>query len=406
MTRWMPELIAFILLCTLTGCVESPRVTGPPNPPLTVEATTSSRPDETLLSERIETACDELGRPLLARLAVEKKLAVLPLVDSDGGQRRLGALIADQITAQFVERGRSVVDRTHLNKLLSEIDLQLALTADPNTLQRAGQISGADVLIVGRTTDTGREVLLSMRAIDVTGRAGVVLGATGNVSLPREKLGRLMWYVRRPHAPNATGELPPLAVRCELISPSGKGDVRLDHGTTVRSGQKFKIRIHPNSDCWVYVLLYDTQGAASVLFPHEQIGLSNRVRGGVSYEFPIAAKWYWFDDKPGTETFYLVASYTPLKNLDRILAEMQQAGERDARLATAARKEIDTVIVRGMVPSGGPDYQPKGYRIAARTVGGVVDVGWGSPMPGGADKPDNVVEGYATVVKKLTLEHR
>ncbi len=27
-------------------------------------------------------------------------------------------------------------------------------------------------------------------------------------------------------------------------------------------------------------------------------------------------------------------------------------------------------------------------------------------MPGGADKPDNVVEGYATVVKKLTLEHR
>ncbi len=331
-------------------------------------------------------ACDELVTPLLGRLAVEKKLAVLPLVDSDGGQRRLGALIADQITAQFVERGRSLVDRTHLNKLLSEIDLQLALTADPNTLQRAANLSGADVLIVGRTIDTGREVLLSVKAIDVTGRAGIVLGATGNVSLPREKLGRLMWYVRRPHTPHATGELPPLALRCELISPSEKGDVRLDHGATVRSGQKFKIRILPNSDCWVYVLLYDSEGAASVLFPHQQIGLSNRVRGGVSYEFPAAAKWYWFDDKPGTETFYVVASYTPLKDLDRILAEMRDAGGRDVRLATAARKEIDTVITRGTVASGGSRYEPKGYRIGPRGVGGVVDVGWGSRMRGGAGR--------------------
>lgn len=200
--------------------------------------------------------------------------------------------------------------------------------------------------------------------------------------------------------------MPPLALRYELVSPARNGDIRLGDGATVRSGQKFNIRIQPNSDCRLYVLLYGSQGAAGVLFPHKKIALSNRARGGVSYEVPEAAKWYWFDNKPGKETFYIVAAYTPLKNLDEILARMQAASKPSARLAAAARKEIDTVVTRGMSARGGSAYRPKGYRIADRGVGGVVDLGWGPRTHAATDKTDNVVEGYATVVKKVTLNHR
>ena len=405
MTGRAVALIALVLTWTLAGCTEPPGVAAAPKPASATKPA-PAQPPEPSLAERIETACGELLRPLLARLPAERKLAVLPLVDSDGGQRRLGGLMAEGIETQLVKQGRSLIDRAHLNKLLAEIDLQLALTADAKTLRRAGQVSGADVLIVGRTIDAGREVLLSARAIDVTGRTGGVLAAARSVPLPRAKLGRLMWYVRRPQTAHAAGELPPLALRYELVSPGRNGDVRLDDGATVRSGQKFKIRIQPNSDCWLYVLLYDSQGAAGVLFPHRKIGLSNRARGGVSYEVPEAAKWYWFDDKPGTETFYVVAAYTPLKDLDQILAKMQAAGGPNVRLAAAARKEIDTAITRGMAARGGAKYRPKGYRIAGRGVGGVVDLGWGPRRPAATDKTDNVVEGYATVVKKVTLNHR
>ncbi len=379
MTGRAAAIVVFILMWTLAGCAESPGVAPGPKPVALQPA--PAPPPETSLAQRIEEACRKLARPLLARVPAEKKLAVLPLVDSDGGQRRLGGLMAEGIEAQFAKHGRSLVDRTQLNELLAEIDLQLALTADAKTLQRAGLLSGADVLIVGRTIDTGSEVLLRARALDVTARAGHVLATTANVSMPRAKLGRLMWYVRRPAAAGATGELPPLALRYELVSPARGGEVCLGDGATVRSGQKFKIRVQPNSDCCLYVLLYDSRGAASVLFPHRKIGLSNRARGGVSYEIPEAAKWYWFDQSPGTETFYLVASYTPLKNLQGILARMREAGGGKMELAAAARNEIDTVVMRGTGAAGAADYRPRGYRIARRGVGGIVDLSWGPVEP-------------------------
>ena len=180
----------------------------------------------------------------------------------------------------------------------------------------------------------------------------------------------------------------------------------MDDGSTVRSGQRFKIRVQPNSDCFLYVLLYDSAGKASVLFPHRKIQMNNEVRGGVGYEVPEGTKWYWFDEKPGTETFYIVTSYTPMRNLDAIVAKMERAGGQQVRLARSARKEIDEVIIRGMSPRGSKAYQPKGYDIANRGVGGIVDLGFSRPVRTSSRPVDNVVAGHATVVKKVTLLHR
>ena len=393
----MMRSIPAALLLAVCGCAEpagKPRPAPPPAAPATDKLPAKLR----AVSKRLATA-------LAASIAPGKAVAVLPLADTDGGVTRLGAVLGEGIEAELRRQGLAVVDRAHLNRLLDEVDLQMALTGDAKQIGRGGKLSGADVLIVGRTVDAGKSVLCSAKAVDV--RTSRVLADADGEALPRPALGRLMWYVRRPAKTDAGGELPPLAIRYELISPGAAGERRLADGATVRSGQKFKIRVQPNSDCHLYVLLYDSQGQAGVLFPHRKIGLSNAVRGGVSYEIPEAAKWYWFDKRPGVETFYLVAGYTPLTNLDSLLAKMQAtAGHQHVKLARQARTEIDTAITRGMSRATAGAYRPKGFQVVDRGVGGVVDLGPGASRPAAAPSADDIAVGLATVVKKVTLHHR
>ena len=60
---------------------------------------------------------------------------------------------------------------------------------------------------------------------------------------------------------------------------------------------------------------------------------------------------------------------------------------------------------RGRVAGAAAEYQPKGLEIRHRGVGGIVDIGWGAEAPQ-TKEIDNVVTGCATVVKKLTVQHR
>jgi len=356
------------------------------------------------LCRNIEEACGRLAGELAGKLPKGKTVAVVPFGDAADGVRRLGVVAADGVQRVLAKKGVRVVERRHLNALLAERNLKLTDLASGRSLGQAGKIAGADVLVVGSTVETGKRLMLSAKAMDAD--SGRVIAATGNAALSTEGMEQLMWYVRRPPRQRPQGNLPPLAVRYEFVTPRGGGEERLGEGATVRSGQKFKIRVEPNSDCWLYVLLYDSSGAPTVLFPHAKIRMSNEVRGGTSYEIPEGSKWYWFDNVPGTETFYIVAGYTPLTDLDRIVAEMGRAGAASGRLAGAAKQKIDGPITRGMSAGTAKAYQPKGYRISTRGVGGVVDLGWGKKKTVDMGKVDDVVVGHATVVKKLTLRHR
>lgn len=356
----------------------------------------TTQPD---VGKDLENAGRSLAEELAAKIPADAKVAVLPFVDSEGGVRRVGAMLAEEVQRSLLASGRNVLDRDHMNVLLDEIDLQLALASDSAAVKKASALAEADVLVVGDTTDAGSDFLCSVRALRTS--SGQVLAQSSRATLERAPLGRLLWYVRRPASQSAAGELPPLALRYEFISSTPAGEVRLDSGAAVRSGQQFRVRVQPNSDCYLYLLLYDSQGQPSVLFPHAEIGGSNQVRGGVVREFPAGTKWYYFDRTPGEETFYLVASYTPLTDLDAILSQMRQAGPRD--LAAAARKEIDGTVTRGMSAAGSKNFGPKGYSILDRGVG-VVDLGWGEQTA--RQQIDDVVIGCATVVKRLTLRHQ
>lgn len=316
----------------------------------------------------------------------------------------MGALAAEEIQRQLLNKGVKLADRQNLDVVLGEKDLQIASLSKADEAKHAGKLANADVLLLGTITGTGEHVLLSAKLLDVA--TGQPIAISQAHPIPANALGQLMWYVRRPTASNASGELPPLSLRYEFISPVGTAETALADGTTVVSGQRFKIRVQPNSDCYLYILLYDSEGHASVLFPNGKISLANDVRGGVSYEIPEGGKWYWFDDRPGKETFFVVASYTPLNDLDQLLAKMQQAGEQQVQLAAAAQEQINKVATRGMSASSSTEYQPQGMTVRTRGVGGVVDIGWGSPTKPSDAEMENIVSGHATVVKKVVLNHR
>ena len=376
----------------------------------------------------IESACAKLAGELSQKLGKDKSLVVLPMFDQDNGVRLLGSVAAGAVQKGLLDRGMKVVDRQHLNVLLKEKELKISALVNANgqALKSAGDLASADIIVIGQTMFREKEVVLSAQASDVG--TGKLLVQTSSVSVPLDGLEDLTVYTRRPDSKPATGDLPPLAIQYDFVTSGGNDeehmpgwsseskpnvhvageqheDKYLFDGITVSSGQKFKIRFRCNSDCYVYVLLYGSQGKASVLFPHTKIGVSNAARGGAGYVVPEGTKWYYFDDQPGAEVFYIVASYMPLKDLDQLLAKMEEsADDQKKQMADKVKENIDTVITRGMSPKSSGDFQPRGLNIRG------VDVTDFEPCvtivhtKKGVISP--IVTGYATVVKKITMDHR
>lgn len=348
-------------------------------------------------SKLVGDACKTLAERFAAKLPKGATLAVVPFTDENKGVRKLGALASAMLETKLQAAGYRLAERRELNAIVAEHNIHQLNSSEFLKLFKA------DYLIYGQTVSSASEVVLLARAVRVGAQSGEITRVE-SASLQAAPLQDWLWYVRRPPQNRTQGQLPPLAVNYELLTPTPAGRTRrLAAGDTVRSGQKFKVRLQANSDCYLYLLLYDSLGKATVLFPHKKIGVSNRARGGVDYEIPEGSKAYWFDENIGTELFYIVASYTPLTELNATLAKMEKAGDQNIALARAARKEIDTVLTRGMSPRSSSDYRPKGFTITDRGVGGVTDTGW---TPTDTRKIDNVVTGHATAVKKIALEHR
>lgn len=133
---------------------------------------------------------------------------------------------------------------------------------------------------------------------------------------------------------------------------------RLVRGTllpegALSSGDQFLVRFRTNVDCCFYVFVYDSSGVPAMLFPHPQITLANRVRGGVEYELPGGDQSYELDDVPGRETLYFIASLAPMNELDLIRERLERADTdadrralaRDLTNAIHATRNSATVVV-------------------------------------------------------------
>lgn len=163
------------------------------------------------------------------------------------------------------------------------------------------------------------------------------------------------------------------------------GEVLVKDGGELKSSDKFQIHVQPNSNCYVYLLFYDSAGKASLLFPSKVMGMNNFVRRDTEVRAPGRELFYELDRVTGVETVYLIASAQPLADMDWLLEKMEKAGE-ESPYAAALEKSIQA---RGIARISA------GNRVSFALSDGTR-----------VEKVAEVVMGRGAVVRKLSFEHR
>jgi CHAT domain-containing protein len=124
--------------------------------------------------------------------------------------------------------------------------------------------------------------------------------------------------------------------------PGGSfSEVIIREGGTLKSYDNFQVHFTANMDAYIYLLIFDSENNANLLFPDPKIQLNNKVRAGVDYTIPSSNQWFWLDENIGTETLYLLASETPLHDIQRLLENMKKAGsQKKIELSGQVKEEI------------------------------------------------------------------
>jgi len=106
------------------------------------------------------------------------------------------------------------------------------------------------------------------------------------------------------------------------------GKVLIDEGEAgvLHSGDSFQVTFKASQNAYVYVFIHDSKGEVSQLFPSPEIKLSNKVLKDNTYIIPSQDKWFWLDQKVGTETIYILATKMPIENTQDITSTLKTEG--------------------------------------------------------------------------------
>ncbi|MCD6404570.1 MAG: DUF4384 domain-containing protein [Planctomycetes bacterium] len=330
-------------------------------------------------------------------------VAVVPFSDYYGGVTKLGSLAAGRLEACVCQHPQvTLVERTRLEELLKEEDIKqsdFAARADRSRQQKALKVLNADYLATGELVRAGDTVSFTLRLVKAgTGKANVSSFAIKSDAAVRD----LLVYVRRP--PGGEGrtiEVPPMELAFKVSAqsklPGGVREFELKDGETLKSGGQFQLSFMPASDSWVYIFLFDSRGGCSALFPYPGVKISNRCLGGVKYVVPDpnilgGSRWFVLDENTGTERLFIVASYEPVGNIDRILDDMSKMRGGSGALGRRLKDEMRKVN--------------RNARNGSKTVPGLR-----LRRPSLAPEPPTVgagetLRGRFAVVKEFRIEHR
>lgn len=398
------KISMFLAVCILVGCASAPAPQKAAMQPVAAPPTTPAPavPVETRHLD-LQLAAGALTDRLMeqALLPADARVAVLPLVCPNGGTTTLGFLLAEKIAARLVSTKRCrVLDRTHLSAVIEEKDLAYTDMVSADQTKATAKLVSADYLMTGSLVEMGSQIELTAKLLN--GGTGDELASAGS-HLPRTPDVELMLaYVQRPKT--GGGSLPPLSLSYNLFCRRGSQDVRLTDGSVVHSGDHFKIHLQASSDCYTYVLLLDSQGKASLLFPHARIPCGNAMKGGVTYEIPppnapADSQWYIFDQNPGTEQFFILASYEPISQMDNLLKQIEHPGDQ----LRESLADAESAYTKGMSATvddrvnGGFQVQSRGIILGSKPNY--------SGQSGALHNYEDSITGIASVVRRIVIRH-
>jgi CHAT domain-containing protein len=185
----------------------------------------------------------------------------------------------------------------------------------------------------------------------------------------------------------------PLGLSMNIIGQRKEADgsyteVIVREGGVLRSGDGFQVHVETDRASHVHVLLFDSSGSASQLFPDPKIHQPGFVEGAHKMAIPDKDLWFWLDESPGTETVYVLASEEPMTDIRGLLGKMAKASE-------AERKRLSGEIKQRL-------------KIVERGVGGVAKGKTTSyPLSDGrlVQKVTEIVSGTGAVVRAISFRH-
>jgi len=186
----------------------------------------------------------------------------------------------------------------------------------------------------------------------------------------------------------------PITLRMNLIGQRKESDgtyteILVKEGSALRSRDNFQVHFETSSPAFIYILLYDSEGKASQLFPNPKIDQSNFVEGGRSIVIPERDSWFWLDESPGTETVYVIAAKNSMSDIKGLLAKMESTDDAGQKNASQQIRQSIAVMQRGV--GGVTKGQTVTYSLSdGKKIQNVTDV----------------VEGTGSVVRAVSFQHR
>ena len=249
-----------------------------------------------------------------------KTVAVGELPGPDGKPTALSSRLGEALEAAWVKpaqsRGLKLLDRRNVEVLAREWELDARGFVEEASAKQAGRLLGVDVFLIGKYSWPEKK-RLAVRATLVESETGQILAAA-SAELKADK------SLRRAHEtplPEARTAAAPAA------APAGPGEplqVKVwTEKTGYAIGEKFRVQVQANQDCYLTVIDLGTSGAASVIFPNHYAP-GNAVKAGLTYTIPDPAAGFDFEvgGPAGREVLRAVASKEPAVDLAEVLGQV------------------------------------------------------------------------------------
>lgn len=135
----------------------------------------------------------ELATQIASHVAKQRKrkIAVVPFRELNGQATILGTYISEElITSLFPIGDFEIVERSLLDKLLSEFKLNQTGLIDSDTAKKIGKVAGVDAIVTGTITDLATYVALNCRLID--SQTGKIFAVAQTKIIKDENLRKIM----------------------------------------------------------------------------------------------------------------------------------------------------------------------------------------------------------------------
>jgi hypothetical protein len=168
-----------------------------------------------------------------------------------------------------------------------------------------------------------------------TGSAGSQPGASGPIgglqagdTLRVRKVNQLVaenGYGSAPHLVRTSEDH--LGLRCSVMRRSAAGEYEeVDADSVFHSGDHIRLSFLPNQPGYFYVIQQGSTGAWAPIYPKRNSAPdANKISAGQIQVVPGGKQFFLFDQNPGDEKIFVILSRTPIRDLDRVIQDLQSA---------------------------------------------------------------------------------